>query len=53
MQNELRTKIEDAFADVYTIPDLATLYAEIQLECQKQLYFIAEKIKQEVIDDAE
>ena len=53
MPNELKFKIQDAFADVYTIDELAKLYAEIQVECQKQLEFIAERIKKEVIDNAE
>lgn len=53
MPNELRVKIQEAFADVYTIADLAKLYAEIQVECQKQLDFVAEYIKREAIDNAE
>ena len=47
MTNELRTAIQEAFAEVYTIPELAKLYAEIRLECDKQVEFIAEQIKKE------
>lgn len=53
MKDELRTKIQEAFADTYTIPDLAGLYAEILIECEKQLEFMADKIKREVLDNAE
>lgn len=53
MPNELRTQIQEAFANAYTIPDLAILYAEIQVECQKHLEYMAEQIKKEVIDNAE
>lgn len=53
MQNELKYKIQEAFAEVYTITDLAKLYAEIQVECDKQLEFIAEQITKEVKDNAE
>ena len=52
MQNELRNQIQEAFADVYTISDLATLYAEIQVECKKQLEYMAERIKKEVTNSA-
>lgn len=52
MKDKLREQIQEAFAEVYTIPDLAKLYAEIQMECQRQLEHIAEQIKREVIDDA-
>ena len=53
MQNELRNAIQEAFAEVYTITDLAKLYAEIQVECDRQLDFMSEKITKEVIDNAE
>lgn len=53
MPNELRNAIQEAFANAYTIPDLAIIYAEIQVECQKQLEYMAEQIKKEVIDNAE
>lgn len=53
MPNELRNAIQEAFANAYTIPDLAIIYAEIQVECQKQLEYMAERIKKEAIDNAE
>ena len=49
MANELKYKIQEAFAEVYTITDLAKLYAEIQVECDKQLEYMAEQIMKEVI----
>ena len=53
MPNELRMQIQAAFADAYTIQDLAELYAEIQMECKIQLGFMAEQIKKEMINNAE
>ena len=52
MPNELRIKIQEAFADTYTIQDLAELYAEIQVECKIQLGFMAEQIEKEMINNA-
>ena len=53
MPDILRTAIQEAFADVYTIPDLAKLYADIQVECQTQLEYMALKIRKEIEDNAE
>ena len=53
MSDELRSALQGAFAEVYTIEDLAMLYADIQVECQKQLEFMAEQIKKEVVENAE
>lgn len=53
MTNELRTAIQEEFADVYTIPNFAKLYAEIRLECDKQLDFIVTQIKKEALNNAE
>lgn len=53
MQNELKYKIQEAFAEVCTMTDLAKLYAEIQVECDRQLEFTAEQITKEVQDNAE
>lgn len=51
MSNELVNAIQTAFAEVYTITDLAKLYAEIQAECNKQLDFVAEQLKKEIIEN--
>ena len=51
MTNEFRSALQEAFANVYTITDLAMLYADIQVECQKQLEFMAEQIKKEVVEN--
>ncbi len=53
MANELKYKIQEAFAEVYTITDLAKLYAEILVECDRQLAFMEEQIKKEVINNGE
>ena len=53
MPNELRTRIQEAFAEVYTISDLAKLYAEIQVEVERQLEYVAEQIEKEAIGNAE
>ncbi len=52
MTNELKTAIQEAFAEVYSIPDLAKLYAEIRLECDTQVEFIATQIKKEALNNA-
>jgi hypothetical protein len=44
MPNELKDAIQEAFAYVNTIAELAKLYAEIQLECDRQLSYMAEII---------
>lgn len=49
--DSLKTAIEEAFADVYTIPDLAKLYADIQVECQTQLEHMACQIRNEMAGD--
>lgn len=51
MTDNLRHALQEEFADVYTIVDLAIVFAEIQLECQAQLYNTAEQIKKEVLDN--
>lgn len=53
MPNELITALQEAFAEPYTIQDLAKLYAEIHTECEKLLNCTAEQIKKELIDNAE
>lgn len=53
MHNELKYAIQEAFAEALTIPDLAKIYAEIQVECDRQLEFMAEQITKEVKDNAE
>lgn len=52
MPNELMTALQDAFAEAYTIQDLAKLYAEIHTESEKLLHCTAEQIKKELIDNA-
>lgn len=53
MPNELITALQEAFAESYTIQDLAKLYAEIHTECEKLLNCTAEQIKKELVDNAE
>ena len=47
MNDTLRTEIQEAFADAYTVEMLAKIYSDIQLECEKQLVFIASEIQKE------
>lgn len=47
MDDNLRVAIQEAFADAYTIESLAKIYSDIQVECEKQLVFIASEIQKE------
>ena len=47
LNDTLRTEIQEAFADAYTVEMLAKIYSDIQVECEKQLVFIASEIQKE------
>ena len=51
MPNELRTEIQEAFANMYTLDDVARLYFEIRMECEKQLEHMSKKVAKEMHDN--
>ena len=56
MIESLKTQIQEAFAECYQLDDVAKLYFEIRMECEKQLNHmnlqIAKEMKENgVLDD--
>ena len=53
MSNDLRNELKLAFLHVDTIQELAKLYSEIQVECEKLLNCTAAQLIKEVTENAE
>lgn len=58
MNEELKTKIQEEFADCITLQEVARLYFEIRIEVERQMehmnFQIAKEMKQNgVLDDVE
>ena len=57
MNENLKTHIQEQFAECYTLDDVARLYFEIRMECEKQLNYmnlqIAKEMKDNVVLDKE
>ena len=56
MNDKVITIIQEAFAEVYNLNDLARLYFDIRMECEKQLEYMSVRIAKEmkengVLDD--
>lgn len=51
MPNELRMAIQEAFADKYTLDDVARLYFDIRMECEKQLEYMSKQVAKEMHDN--
>ena len=56
MNDKVITIIQEAFAEIYTLNDLARLYFDIRMECEKQLEYMSVHIAKEmkengVLDD--
>lgn len=55
MSNEVITLIQEAFAECYRLNDVAKLYFDIRMECEKQLNYtnlrIAKEMKQNGVLD--
>lgn len=41
MNNDLKERIQDAFSECYALDELARLYFDIRLECEKQLEYMS------------
>ena len=58
MNEELQTQIQQAFAECFTLQDVARLYFEIRIEVERQLEYMNLQIAKEmksngILDDAE
>ena len=58
MNEELKDKIQEAFAECYTLQEVARLYFEVRIEVERQMehmnFQIAKEMKQNgVLDDTE
>jgi hypothetical protein len=56
MKDKIITIIQEAFAEIYNLNDLAWLYFDIRMECEKQLEYMSVHIAKEmkengVLDD--
>ena len=56
MNDKVITIIQEAFAEMYNLNDLARLYFDIRMECEKQLEYMSVRIAKEmkengVLDD--
>ena len=51
MIESLRTQIQEAFTDCYCLDDVARLYFEIRMECEKQLNYMNFQIAKEMKDN--
>lgn len=49
MTDKLTTMIQEEFAEVYNMNELASLYYDIRSECEKQLEYISKRIAQEML----
>ena len=48
MNDKLIFAIQEAFAEIYNLNDLARLYFEIRMECEKQLEYMSMRIAKEL-----
>ena len=58
MREELKTKIQEEFAECFTLQEVARLYFEIRIEVERQLEYMNMRIAKEmkdngVLDDVE
>ncbi len=51
MIESLKTQIQEAFAECYNLDDVAKLYFDIRMECEKQLNFMNLRIAKEMKDN--
>lgn len=51
MNESLKTQIQEAFAECYNLDDVARLYFDIRMECEKQLNFMNLRIAKEMKDN--
>ncbi len=51
MPDKLKTAIQEAFAEQYTLDDVARLYFDIRMECEKQLEYMSMQIAKEMHDN--
>lgn len=51
MNDKIVTMIQDAFAECYSLDDVARLYFDIRMECEKQLNFMNLRIAKEMKDN--
>lgn len=49
MTDKLLTTIQEEFAEVYSMNELAGLYYDIRSECEKQLEYMSKRIAQEML----
>lgn len=49
MTDKLTTMIQEEFAEVYNMNELASLYYDIRSECEKQLEYMSKRIAQEML----
>lgn len=48
MSNDLKERIQDAFSECYAFDEVARLYFDIRMECEKQLEYMNIKIAEEM-----
>lgn len=48
MSNDLKERIQDAFSECYAFDEVARLYFDIRMECEKQLEHMNIKIAKEM-----
>lgn len=48
---KLLTMIQEEFAEVYSMNELADLYYDIRSECEKQLEYMSKRIAQEMLQN--
>ena len=48
MNDKILTTIQEAFAECYHLDDVAKLYFDIRMECEKQLNFMNLRIAKEM-----
>ena len=49
MTDKLTTMIQEEFAEVYNMNELASLYYDIRSECEKQLEYMSKRIAQKML----
>ena len=48
MSNDFKERIQDAFSECYALDEVARLYFDIRLECEKQLEYMSIEIAKEM-----
>lgn len=48
MSNDLKERIQNEFSECYALDEVARLYFDIRLECEKQLEYMNIKIAKEM-----